>query len=162
MKTSRGFSLVEMLIYLFILTLLAIVLVHALVTMINAFGRTQASRNLSQTATVALGRVVQEIRQAKSATVASSNQLLLSTTDSGGNPITTQFSLSGSALMIQVGAATAAALTTGHSQVSSLIFTKITTTHSQAVRVQLALTDTRGHTPTTLNFYTTAVLRGSY
>lgn len=162
MINHRGFSLIEMLIYLFILTLLAVVLVNVLVVMINSFTMAQVSRNLNQTATAALGRVVQEIRQAESATVASSDQLALSVTDASGNPITTQFSLSGGALMIQVGAGSAGALTTGHSQVSALIFTKITTTHSQAVRVQLALTDSRGDTPTTLNFYTTAVLRGGY
>ncbi|MBI2100192.1 MAG: prepilin-type N-terminal cleavage/methylation domain-containing protein [Candidatus Vogelbacteria bacterium] len=162
MKTARGFSLVEMLAYLFILTLLSLVLVNVLVLIINSFTAAQAARNLNQTATVALGRMMQEIRQAKSATVPSANQLSLTTTDSAGDPITVSFSVAGGVLNLQTGAGAAVALTTGHSQVSALTFTKITTANSEAVRVQLTLTDDRGQSPPTINFYTTAVLRGSY
>ncbi len=150
-----------MLVYLFILTILAVVLVNVLVVMINSFTTARVTRNLNQTATGALGRVVGELRQAKSATV-SETTLTLTTTDSGGAPITNVFSLQDGALMLRVGSGAAVALTTGNGQVSALTFTKITTAHSQAVKVALGLTDSRGRAPTTLNFYATAVLRGSY
>lgn len=152
----------ETMVYLFILSILTVALISALMVMIRSSAASRIERNLNQSAVSALGRVVQELRRANSATVISANQLSLNTTDWSGVATTVQLSVQGGVLMIQSGASAAVPLTLGHSQVSSLTFTKVTTKHSQAVRVQLSLTDSRGSAPTTLNFNTTTVLRGSY
>jgi len=164
MTKNQGFSLIETMVYLFILSILIVVLIYALVVMIGVFTASRVERNLSQSAVSALGRVVQELRRANSATVISANQLSLNTTDwSGGAAVTTvQLSVQNDALMIQSGAGAATSLTLGHTQVSSLTFTKIVTTHSEAVKIALSLTDNRGQDPPVINFQTTVVLRGSY
>ena len=150
-------------VYLFILSILIVVLIYALVVMIGVFTASRVERNLSQSAVSALGRVVQELRRANSVTVISANQLSLNTTDwSGGAVTTVQLSVQNDALMIQSGAGAATSLTLGHTQVSSLTFTKIVTTHSEAVKIALSLTDNRGQDPPVINFQTTTVLRGSY
>ena len=139
-----------------------VALINALIIMISVFTTSRVERNISQSAVSALGRVVQEVRRANVATVAGPTQLSLSTIDLSDNATTVQFSLQSGVLMIQSGAGTAIPLTLGHTQVSSLTFTKIITTHSEAVKIALSLTDDRDPDPSVINFQTTVVLRGSY
>lgn len=162
MNKQKGFSLIETVVYLFILSILSVALISSLVVMIRSLASSRIERNINQAAVSALDRVVQEIRKANAATVSGSTQLSLSTIDLNDNSTTVQFSLQDGVLQIQSGAGAAVPLTIGHIQVSSLTFTKITTAHSEAVKIALSLTDNRGQNPPVLNFQTTAVLRGAY
>jgi len=47
-------------------------------------------------------------------------------------------------------------------QVTSLVFRKITTTNSTAVKIEMTLRDTKDQTSLVENFYDTIILRGGY
>ena len=157
-----------MLIYLAILAVVALTLTSLLLTSSRSFTRSKIDRNLMTSGMIVLERLTREIQLATNIDLTGSTlgvspgSLKLNTTDAGGAATTVLLALSGGALTIEEGALAATILTPSTVTVSSLIFRRVATANSQAVKVELTLTDSRVTPPRVDNFYTTAVLRGSY
>ncbi|MBI4136129.1 MAG: prepilin-type N-terminal cleavage/methylation domain-containing protein [Candidatus Vogelbacteria bacterium] len=163
----KGYTLVEAIIYVAILAILAVTFISLLFTMVQAYTEFRLARDLVSSAALGLERVGRETRQAASVDPASTlgshpGRLLLNTTNESGAPKTVDFYLSAGALMIKDGAALAASTTSGLVTVDNLVFRQINTAESQAVKVELTLSASRGSLTRTEKFYDTAVLRGSY
>ncbi len=160
-RFKRGFTLVETVVYLFILALISTVVITLLVNMLQAFYRFRAMERVAHSAEVALGRFSREVRRAISINSLGGSTLTLNTTDGSGNPTTITFSTANNVLMITEGAGAAATSTDVNVAVSSLIFRNISAM-PPAVRMELGLTDGGMLQGRTFKFYDTAVLRGSY
>ena len=164
----RGLSLIEMLIYLTILAVVALTLTNLLLISSRSFTRSKIDRNLMTSGMIVLERLVREVQLATNVDLTGSTlgvspgRLKLNTTDAGGAAATVSFAVSGGVLTIEEGALAPTGMTPNTVTVSSLIFRRVATANSQAVKVDLTLIDSRVSPPRVENFYTTAILRGSY
>jgi type II secretory pathway pseudopilin PulG len=161
---KSGFTLLEAVIYVAVLGFLVIILINTLVATGRSFVNFQIVNRLDESAALTLDRLVREVRAASSVNVAQSSfntnpgRLMLNTI--GGS--TTEFYTQNGVMMIKQGATAAATSTDPSLAVTNLIFRYLTTSRSQAVRVELTLAQTTGAVTRSEKFYTTAVLRGSY
>ncbi|MDD5050304.1 MAG: hypothetical protein PHV93_01000 [Candidatus Pacebacteria bacterium] len=165
---KRGTTLVEALIYIFILVLLLLVIVDALVSFSHSFNMLQSGRDVENSAIASFERITREIRDAKSIDVAQSSfgsspgQLFLNTTDANGNTETIQFYLVGQALHVKENGTDEGALTRSSVRVTSLIFQHISTSLSEAVKISMTIESGSATSYKSASFYDSATLRGSY
>ncbi|MCC7436641.1 hypothetical protein IT402_02070 [Candidatus Nomurabacteria bacterium] len=160
---SKGYSIIELVIYISLFVLIAIVVIQSLLYSIKTYSNARAYRTIQRNAETFLSRTTNEIRQAKnisvSASTFSSSPGVLSLTglDSSSSPYTATISVASNVPQISISGATTS-LSSSEVSVSELTFWNITTTSSDAVRIKLTLTTTRAPF-ITKTFYTTVVLR---
>lgn len=162
-KKQKGFSLLEMLIYVAILAFLMVTVVATLITMTRSYSILKVSKNLNHAAIVSLERMTREIRGASSVVVgqstldASPGRLYLQVgTD------TTEFYLDAGMLKVNVNGVYQGPLTTADVAINSLIFTLSTTTESEAIKIDLMMESGVNERHKREQFQSTVVLRGSY
>ena len=163
---SRGFSLVEMIIYIAILTLMLGVIISMLSSMIRTERIADSSKAVENAAIFGLERIVREVRDAStvaaSSTLNTSPGLLsLSGTDGNGQPKTVEFSLQQGVLHIKENGTDKGALTENKAKVTSLIFNLISNTNSKSIKTVMTVESGTSTTYIQKTFYTTTILRGS-
>jgi len=169
----RGFTLVEMIIYLAIMTVITVALVRSLVVVFASNRASFADSNIRNSAYSAMENMVREIRGSQSIDTVNSvlypsqsGVLQLNQVDASGNPYIVKFATTSSlALGMSKGSTTPAfvgPITANGTKVLNLIFTPINTGRSQAVRIQMNLSASANGLTKTQWFYDTAVLRDSY
>ena len=168
-KNSQGSSLLETLIYAAILGMVAIFTTDSILAMMKSYTSVKMSRDLNFSASVAMERMANEIRLANnindagSVFAASPGKLKLDTMDSFDSPATIEFFLSGAGIFVKEGSGASEALTASSTEITSLIFNKITSSAvSKAVKISLIAKAKGGRMEKTEKFYNTAILRGSY
>ena len=168
-RCFKGSSLLETLIYAAILGLVAVFTTGSILAMMKSYSSVKMSRDLNFSASVAMERMTNEIRLANdiddagSVFATSSGKLKLNTTDNFGAPATIEFFLSGTGVFIKEGGSASEALTSSTTEITNLIFNKITaSTVSKAVKISLTAKARGGRMEKTEKFYNTAILRGSY
>ncbi|TAK57474.1 hypothetical protein EPO17_01890 [Patescibacteria group bacterium] len=165
---KAGVSLVEMLIYIALLTSVTALVVNGLVSMSRTYNDLRLSKNITTSATGALTRMVYEIRQAQSVDadqstfVTSPGELSLNTTPASGIPTTVKFYVQNGVLRVMTGGVDEGQITLSNTTVSSLTFNRVQNSISQAIKINLTLQSTVGTKTKTETFYTTAVLRNIY
>lgn len=162
-KNRKGFTLIEVLVYIAVLILAVLVMVSLFLSLSTVLSRNQVERELSQTAQVTLEKMVRDIRAAATADTTVANQLTLQTI---GGATTTQFALSGNSVVMNLNGTNLGTLTSNTVSVDDLVFTKYETLGAELetilVRVALTLSVSTKAASTTQTYYTSAVLRGSY
>jgi len=161
LQNKKGFTLLEMVFYVALFSVISLILVQAIITMVASFRETQITADINQTNQV-LERVSREIRQAISINTISATNLKLNTTDSSGNAATITFTLSGTNVELRQNDVLVGNLNSTNLKVTALTFTQITTSNSSAVKIGVTVTSNRYGSLRTANFYDTLVLRGSY
>ncbi len=168
-----GFTLVEMLIYLVIMTVIMVALVRSLVIVFSSNRASFVDSNLRNSAYSAMENMIREIRGSQSIDAVNSvlypsqsGVLQLNQVDASGNPYIVRFSISSSlALNLSEGSAAPALvgpITSNGTKVINLSFAKINTGNSQAVRIQIGLSATVNGQTKSQQFYGTVILRDSY
>jgi prepilin-type N-terminal cleavage/methylation domain-containing protein len=161
--SQSGFTLIEMLVYIAILTIVsggALTLLFSLTDQINA-GRAQ--RLVSSSAQTALERILTEVRSADSvdgltSTLEVSPGVLV--LERGAS--TTAVALSAGTVLLSSDSIVQGPLTSGDVSVDELRFYHYDNTNTEMVRVRLTLSATVGDTSITRTFNAAGVLRGSY
>ena len=162
-QTERGFNLIETLLYIAMLVVIALAVINSLVTIVTSYKNVKAASDMETSATTAFDRMSREIRDATS----------IDNADSvfGSNPgvleifngtSTLKFYVATSTLYLDKNGSTEGPLSLSGITVSNLIFTKITTSNSSAVKIQMTLQSVVGTVTKSMNFYDTVSLRGSY
>ncbi len=165
---KTGVSLIEMLVYIALLTSVTTLVVNGLVTMSKTYNNVKLSKNITASATSALSRMVYEIRQAQSIDtgqstfVTSPGQLTLNTTLANGAVTTVRFYVSGGVIKVMTGGVDGGQITLSNTIVTNLVFNQIQNSLSNAVKISLTLQSSVGSKTKTETFYTTAVLRNFY
>ncbi|MBX4210882.1 prepilin-type N-terminal cleavage/methylation domain-containing protein [Candidatus Parcubacteria bacterium] len=173
---QKGYSLVEMLIYIAILVVLLVAIVNTLIVITASHRTLKVSANIQAAAVSAMDRITREVREAKS--IASGDfgvdyaqppnaakKIVLNTTDSTGAARTVQFHLDGtnSDVLDINDNGTDGPLTTSNVKVFTLIFSQITVAGvSTAIKIEMGLQASQGTVLEQQKFYSTVVLRGSY
>jgi type II secretory pathway pseudopilin PulG len=167
---KRGFSLIEIVIYVAILATLSVLVVSAIVIMFTAFAKAKLSQRTALDGQTALERLTREIRlglsvnDAESILGTSPSKLVLnsvkSPTDSA--PALKQFFVSDNRLVLRENSDPIIFLTSPKSAVSQFLISKISTAESEAVKISLTIEAKRGSAESSRLFYNTVILRGSY
>lgn len=160
---QRGFSLLEMLIYISILTITAVIVVDILLSTAKSYNSFKISRSINSTVSTSLERMTREIRAADDVL------LIGSTFDTHPGRLTLQiasttseFYLDGNVLKIKEGGIDAGSLTSSKLSVDNLVFRLLDNGVSKAVRIEMTLLGTERNITKAKTFYSFAVLRNSY
>lgn len=162
-RTQRGFSLIEMLVYLSLLIVITAVGISTILSFSDTFTRYQAEKQLTLQVRGALERMVADIRNATAVDVAASAL--------GTSPGTLEllavgtaqtYTLTDGAVTVAVDGGTPSVLTGAGVTVDGLTFTHYESVSTELVRVAVTATASAGEVTVTETFYTSAVLRGSY
>ena len=164
---KRGYTLIEMMLYIAILVGMLAVIFVIISNVVRSERNLASARTIENSAIFGLERVTREIRQATSVDIVNSvldvspGKLVLNSTTSGGAAETVEFSLQNSILRLKINGVDQGALTEANTRVTRLIFSKLSSPYSVAVRTQVTLESGTSTTYRTSNFYTTTILRGS-
>ncbi len=170
-KSQQGFSLIEMALYIAILSFMLVIIVSILVTMNKSIRQIKVVKSIENSGIFSMERIVREIRDAQNIVTASStlsstpgatdpNTLVVSAT-TGTSTRTVSFSVQGGLLHIKENGVDQGSLTQSDARVTSLTFFKITTPHSTAVRTKMTVESGTSTYYRTGTFYATTILRGS-
>lgn len=161
--TQRGFSLIEMLVYIALLVLLSGAVITSIFSLSDVFQRNTHERELADAAVLTLERISREARAATGFNLGASQF----DTSPGAvalvdGPTTTVFSVSGDRMEVAVNGVTEGVLTPEHIAVENVIYSRLQSTSTEALRIALTLSIAEATASTTMTFYTTSVLRNSY
>lgn len=159
-----GYSIIEIIVYLAIFAVMSVLVINSFITVLSSFNVTSFNRKLLESGTVSMERMTREIRQAESIDASSTSNSLVLQVSSGymcfkrtddGN------------LNFSTGSTTSCTISQGDLldddvSLTSIAFRKITTTESQAVKIEMVLEYNEGTTTRSENFYNTTLLRGAY
>jgi len=165
MKTQnkKGFSIVEIMVYLAIFTALSILVINSFIVILSSFNTTNMNRKLLESGVVSMERISREIRQAESVDASSTQTMLvLNSHDNSGTDMIIKFIDENGELNLYKDNTLQGNLLGDNLSVTNLVFNRITTTVSQAVKIKMTLQYSGGHKTKIENFYDTVILRGSY
>ena len=161
LKINRGYSLVEILFYIAIFSMLALVIISSLISMTKSFRATTIQADLVQSSAI-MERISREVRQAYGINSISASDLKLNTKDELDNNKTVRFALSGSNVQLFENDIFTGNLNTPNIEITTLSFTEITTLNGKAVKISLSARSARDTSGRIEDFYDTVVLRGDY
>jgi type II secretory pathway pseudopilin PulG len=157
-----GFTLIEMLIYIALLVVIFLLVINTVMSFTRSYRELSALRAADQGGSDALERIVREIRDA---TGVDTTQSVLGTTTGTlflvNNATTTKFYLQNNTVHLTVNGTYVGPLTGSSTSVTSLIFYFLSTTTTEAVKIDMTVQGKSGQTTKTKNFHTTTVLRSS-
>lgn len=164
---KRGLSLVEIMIYLAILSAALLLFVNLLTSISKSYISIRMIRKLDSAGISAMDRVTREIRNASSVDASSilginPGTLILNTLDSSGSPTQIVFSVLSSQLHVTEAGVDSGSLFPTGITAPSLIFSQINTGVSRAIKIEMKIENEEGNTVRDQNYYSTIILRGSY
>jgi len=152
-KEKKGYSLVEMIIYISLIVMIMTSVVGIVIAVMKSSKYVGALNEIENSAILSLNRISREIRIASSATLLNSSNINFGTTTIYLNSNLGQ-------IYIDDGSGQNP-LTSSKINVSRLLFTKITSTSSTAVRVEMTLNASSFDMFLSKDFNVTTVLRGT-
>ena len=161
-NAQKGFTLVEMLVYMAVFMLIASALVITFLSFDTTLIRNKTERVLAQEARVGLEHILLAIRHADSVDVT------MSTLDSSPGELVldgdeeTRFYISGGILMMDVEGTTLGPITSDAVTVDDITFNHQSGIATDIVRVELVLSSNTKALSTTRTFNAGAILRGTY
>lgn len=163
---QNGFSLIEMLIYIAIMSLLLVIIANMLNSMIRTERIADSSKAVENAAVFGLERIVREVRDASLVSASSTldvtpGVLSLSGVDTSGSAKAVEFSLNQGVLHIKENGVDKGALTESRAKVTSLIFSLINSSSSKSVKTKMTVESGTSTNYRKETFYSTTILRGS-
>ncbi len=165
-KNKKGFSLVEIIIYLAIFAMISIFVINSFINVMAAFNTTRINRDLLESGISSMERMSREIRQASSVDLVNSNLgmgiLQLNSTDDLGSPMVIKFSKDVDLLNIYRSGVLLDNLLGSNVALDLLVFRHILTAQGEAIKIEMTVHNVDGRKMKTENFYNTIILKGSY
>jgi type II secretory pathway pseudopilin PulG len=164
-KHSRGFSLIEMVVYIAILVFMLIIISEVVFSVSRNNRVIKAVRTVELSAVGALERMNREIRNADSIDTAASSfgvspgVLSLDGEDDAGVAYSVEFYLSDGRVRVRENGIEAGALTQASSTVTTLIFSRFSATTTEGVRIEMAVESGTSTAYRSETFYSTVLIR---
>ncbi len=164
---KQGFSLIEMVVYVAIMAVTFVVIANISLSMTRSYKSLLATRDINNAAATGLETIARETRNASSVDLSGSTFntnpgiLKLNTVNNGSSSVV-QFYVTNSVLMMDRDGVTQGPLTGSSVAVTNLQFQNLTSTSSQAIKINMTLAGGVGSTTQSENFYDTVIIRGSY
>ncbi len=164
-KKNKGYSLVEMLIYVAILSLISIVIINMLLSFTKSYRVVTALRLAEHSGIDSIERVTRDIRGATTvdsanSTLGTSPGVLTLNSTVNGTPTITKYYVQNGILEIDVNGSYFGPLTLSSASTTNLIFRKLTSGNSTAVKVDMTVQALVGGVLRTKNYHSTIILRG--
>ncbi|MBU3969028.1 hypothetical protein KJ991_02325 [Patescibacteria group bacterium] len=163
-RAGKGISLIEVLIYMAITTMVLVFVINMMMFTTKTFNGFKISRDIKNSATISMGRMINEIRKAKSV-----DQTLSLFDNPNGklalnmiNGDKTTLFLDSGILKIENNGTIEGSLSLTDTFINSLVFKVINNTKGQAVKIEINIKDKENGFTKSENFYMTTVLQGSY
>lgn len=163
--TSKGFSILEMVVYIAILVLMLGVIMNVTVSVVRSHRAIKASKNVENSAIISLERITREVRQADSINILSSTfnsspgRLVLDGVDINDNPRTVEFYLDSNAIFLKENGVNLGPLSQPEARVESLIFSLYSDYDSMGVRIEAIIESGTSTYYRSNNFYSSATIR---
>lgn len=167
-KKEKGISLIEVVIYVGLFSLLSVFTIDALFQTARSFSSIRIARDINDSSAKIIERMVHDIRGATSVDVVNSTfdanpgRLTLNTVSASGTPKTVEYFLSGNALHIRENGVDMGSLLSSRTSISGVLFHYINSGTTVAIKIDLFVTAMRGELSATEHFYDTIILRGTY
>jgi type II secretory pathway component PulJ len=164
----KGFSLIEVVLYVSLFSVISAISMSALFQTIKAFSDLRVSRNINDSSVSVMERLTRDIKSATTIDLANSTfgtspgRLTLSTVNASGTAMTVEYYVASSSLRIKENGVDKGSLVSAKTQVSALVFYYINTGTTLGVKTELHLTSSRSSVNDIDHFYDTSVMRGSY
>lgn len=160
---KKGFSLVEVLVYLAVTVLVAGALITTFLSLDTVLLRNKTERELTESARASLERIVRDMRLANGVNTSQSTFGVaggaLALTDGA---TTTRFFVESNTLKMSINGTTIGPVTSKAVTVQSFVVQRYVGVESEMVRVALTLSATSKAASSTRTYYTSAVLRATY
>ncbi|MFZ2521967.1 MAG: hypothetical protein WAX44_02165 [Minisyncoccia bacterium] len=161
---NQGYSLVEIIFYVSILSLFFVIIVNSIISFTRPYREILSLRLVERSALDSMERMTRDIRGATSIDASNSTLdtspgvlTLISTYDSIST--TTKFYLDSGVLKVDVNGIYEGPLTTSRTSVTNLVFRQITGTNSSAVRIEMTIQSSIGTSIRSKKYYTTTILK---
>lgn len=163
-KLVSGFSVLEIIIYVSIFSLISIVVINSFIVTMSLFSVIRTNHDLLESGSISMDRISHEIRQAKSIDAANSTSeiLQLNSTDISGTAVIVKFARENNTLNLYKDSTLVGGLLMQNVILNSISFDRISTANGEAVKIKMVIQDTRSRENKIENFYDTVVLRGKY
>lgn len=160
---KRGYSLLEVVIYVSSLALIALLVIGSILSVYRAFLKTKVERRIVADGDIAIETMV---RSARSSTGVDAVASIFGVSPGVLKLNSIKFSLSGTVLQVQYGAGAVQDLTSPDSRVTKLVFyrdfSSSSSVSSDIIKIEMTLQSGTGQFLKSKNFYGSAVLRGEY
>ena len=155
-----GFTLIEMLVYIAILSIIAVVVINSMLSLKDSYINFKVSRNVTIAALSSIDRMTREIRLADTITGTSTFDVHPGVLGlSFGGSTTTEFYLNEGTLKISENSTEIGALTRNEATITNLVFRQLGSGSADMIRIEMTIESTVGTTTLSKDFYTGAVLR---
>jgi len=167
-KKNKGFSLIEMIVYLAIFTGISVLVINSFIVISSSYATIRSNHDLLESASNSMERIGRDIRQASSVDTANSllgvsnGSLQLNSTDSSGNPMTIRFTLTNGMINLYENGVLVNNLLGQNIRATNLTFRNIITTEGQAVKIEMTIQNQLSKQQQSINLYNTIILRDSY
>jgi len=167
MTKDKGYSLIEMVLYVTILSFMLAIIINMLVIMNKSVRQFHALKSVQTSGELSLERIVREVRNAESYVTASSTlntspgNLVLSGVDASSTTRTVEFFVKDNGVHMKENGVDLGSLTASDARVTNLVFRQTATPHSQLIRTEMTVESGTSTYYRSSKFYATAILRGS-
>src|SRR3989344_5665473 len=165
---SKGFTLVESIVYFSLLVILSIVVINSLFSLFGSYSKIKAMQDMETTAIQVLDRITRDARASNTIIDAQSSfsvpqgyVSLYMLAPGGGSMDTVKYYASSSAIKIDKNGTYLGDLSLSSVKVNSFLLRYINGTSTRALKIELGLQTSVRHSSSTIykNFYTTVQLR---
>lgn len=165
-KFTKGYTLIEMVIYVSLLTVIFVLSVNMLLSFSNSYRTLSALRVAEHSALDAMERISRDIHSATSvdsgnSTLGTSPGVLTLITTSNSVSTTTKFYIQNGVLKVDVNGVYFGPLTLISASTTSLTFGLLSNTGGNAVKVDMTVEATIGTVTKSKTYHTTVILRGN-
>jgi len=157
---KKGYSLIEILVYVIIFSVISILVINSLLVITKSFAKSKESRELMSSAVSSMERMTREIRSAQTINAVSAGSITLTAVENSINKKLEFYTLNND-LLFEEDDVLVGSLLMPNVRVTSLTFTNLTLTKGQAVKISMTLEYNNGNLNKSEIFYNTIFLRGS-
>ena len=161
----RGFSLIEMLVYIGMLVFMLAIIMEVVTSMSRSERAIQSLRTIENSAVSAMERIGREARQAESINATSSifnihpGRVVFNSTTASGTPRTVEFYFANGTLWLKENGVDTGAITESNANTTSVVFRRFATSTVEGVRIELTIESGTSTHYRSETFYSSALLR---
>lgn len=161
LRLQRGYSLLELVIYIGLFALLSIVLVQSLISMVHTYAAAARYRALQNNGELIMERITRDVRNGTTLTASACATPVGSITVAGTNnePYTLAYTVIDGRMQLSSNGAGAEELSTSEVVITGFAVCAFTTPVGSGAKISLSLS-AAGSTPATASFYSTVLTRG--
>lgn len=166
--TQSGFSLIEVLLYVAIFSVMSVISMNTLFQSIRSFDSLRISRDINDSSVGIMERLTRDIKGSTGVDIGNSTfnispgRLTLNTVSASGTPVTVEYYVAGSVLRYKEDGVDKGSLMSAKTAIDALVFRYINSGSTIGIKIELHLSSARGGVTKVDHFYDTVLMRGTY